>query len=165
MPRPSPSTCAASNTGLAFARMTRLCPAPPFTAVSSPCGIGRTGPIQLDMLVDYNLIRQGGSLTRWAQESISRQIPCSGRKGGINSLLAQKIPSSTAQGIFSQIAELAHVFETDFRKKRLIRRNSLHFSLPPGNSAHRDIVELIRGAPPKIRLVGTSHAGKTRIKR
>src|SRR5271169_4737046 len=24
-----------------------LCPAPPFTAVSAPCGIGRTGPIQL----------------------------------------------------------------------------------------------------------------------
>ena len=32
---------------------------------------------------------------------------------------------------------LAHVLKTDFRKKRLIRRNSLHFSLPPGNSARR----------------------------
>src|SRR5271168_5052867 len=68
-------------------------------------------------------------------------------------------------GIHPQATELADVFETDFREKRLKRRNSLHFSLPPGNAAHRDIVELIRGAPPKIRLVGTSHAGKTRIKR
>jgi hypothetical protein len=41
--------------------------------------------------------------------------------------------------------ELAEVLETDFPKRRLYRRNSLLFSLPPGNSAHKRIAELFRG--------------------
>jgi hypothetical protein len=43
------------------------------------------------------------------------------------------------------------VFETDFRKKRLNQRNSLHFSLRPGNLARQEIVELIQGEPPRSR--------------
>jgi len=63
----------------------------------------------------------------------------------------------------SQTAEFADVFETGFCKKRLDRRNSLHFSLPPGNSARQEIVELMRGGPPRTPLFGNGHARKTRI--
>src|SRR5277367_2458074 len=37
--------------------------------------------------------------------------------------------------------ECAEVFETDFRKKGLIRRNSLRFSLRPGNSELQETVK------------------------
>src|SRR5271170_2793879 len=57
----------------------------------------------------------------FARGSISRQIPCSGRKGAINSLLARNnFPARLHRESSSQIAEFAEVFETDFRKRRLI---------------------------------------------
>src|SRR5271163_3630651 len=39
------------------------------------------------------------------------------------------------------MADFADLFATDFREKRLIRRNSLHFSLPAGNLARQVIVK------------------------
>src|SRR5271170_4294369 len=63
----------------------------------------------------------------------------------------------------SQITEFADVFETYFREKRLNRRNSLHFSLPPGNYGLQDTVKSTRGRPPRSRLSGTGHARKMRI--
>src|ERR1700724_1040588 len=38
----------------------------------------------------------------------------------------------------AQTTAFADVFETDLRKKRLNRRNSLHFTLRPGNSARQE---------------------------
>src|SRR5277367_3725492 len=78
------------------------------------------------------------------RESISRQIPCPGRIGGIIPCSREIIPCSGAQGISSQITEFADVFERDFYRKSLIRRNSLHFSPPPGNYGRQEIVEFAR---------------------
>jgi hypothetical protein len=87
-----------------------------------------------------------------AQVELAETIPCS----------RELIPCSSAQGILSQTAEFADVFGTDFRKKRLNRRNSLHFSLPPGNSAYSREIES-EGEPPRSRLSGMRHTRNMRI--
>src|SRR5271156_1654252 len=86
-----------------------------------------------------------------ARESISRPIPCSGPKRGINSLRGRKNSLLARLGSISQIAEFADVFETDFRKNRLIRRNSLRFSLRPGNLARQETGEAIAPESPSRR--------------
>jgi hypothetical protein len=47
--------------------------------------------------------------------SISRKIPCSGQDGGIIPCSRELIRCSPAQGIRSQTAEFADVFDIDFR--------------------------------------------------
>src|SRR5271155_4058966 len=56
--------------------------------------------------------------------------------------------------------EFADVFETGFRKKRLNRRNSLHFSLRPGNFGLQETVKSIRGKPPRRPTVGDGACSK-----
>src|SRR5271170_2836861 len=54
----------------------------------------------------------------------------------------------------SQTAEFADVFEIDIRKRRPIRRNSLHLSLPPGNLALQEALKQIHGKPPEEPTAG-----------
>ena len=62
--------------------------------------------------------------------------------------------------------ECADVFETDFRKKGLIRRNSLHFSLRPGNSGLQETLKFLstasrRGAERRERSMLEKHASSS----
>jgi hypothetical protein len=73
-----------------------------------------------------------------AHGSISRQIPCSGPRGGNNSLLAQINSLLVRVGnLPCKLLDLQTSSRQIFVKKRPIPRNSLHFSLRPGNSAHQ----------------------------
>src|SRR5271163_3293093 len=84
--------------------------------------------------------RRPGATTRnkcliGATGSVSRNSLLRSKRRNKFPARANKFPARRRREFVSQLAEFASVFETDFRKKRPNRRNSLHFSLRPGNLA------------------------------
>src|SRR5271156_6094918 len=63
-------------------------------------------------------------------------------------------------GIHPQTTEFAAVFETDFRKKRLNRKNSLRFSLRPGNLGLQETVKIRSAASRRGADVGNRACSK-----
>jgi len=149
----------------AFARMTRLHElhgAQNSRQAGSPRRIRRIDSViqlyRLGWLFSYPYRR--GILTRGQADRFCAKFPAPVEKAETIPCSRELIPCSSAQGILSQMSEFADVFVTDFRKKGLNRRNSLHLSLPPGNSRHSGDVKSIRGEPPRSPTVGNGACSK-----
>jgi hypothetical protein len=96
-----------------------------------------------------------------AHGSISRQIPCSGPKGGNNSLLAQINSLLVRVGEFAlQATEFADVFETDFREKAADSAKFPAFFPVTRELCTSGDREFIHGKPQRSLLSGTGHARK-----
>ena len=85
-------------------------------------------------------------------------IPCTGKK----------IPALLRRDFYRQTSRIRCYFsQTDFRKEGVISRNSLHFSLQPGNFGRHEGVKSNRAAvSPRSRRLGTgmleNHASRSR---
>jgi hypothetical protein len=95
-----------------------------------------------------------------ASGSVLRRIPCSGPESEIKSLLARINSLLVRTGNSSASDRLKSGFRDGFCQKRPIRRNSLHFSLRPGNPAHQQIVNLSAASRREPPTVGNGECSK-----